>query len=96
MVVLCGGFAAGPADFAATELISWLSPAIILHAIATGVLEVSFNDGTPAAILGLGLQGAMSHIITGLYIAVTRRSSVLTRRWVAVGIGYGKYFPILK
>ncbi|MHB8405935.1 MAG: hypothetical protein ACYDCJ_10975 [Gammaproteobacteria bacterium] len=90
IAILWGGIVAGTIDIGAAALINGLSPVIILHAIASGLLgKASFNEGAPAAILGLGLQWGMSLIIAGLFVAATRRLPVLTRRWIASGSGYG-------
>lgn len=90
IAILWGGFVAGTIDIGAAALINRLSPVIILHAIASGLLgKTSFNEGAPAAILGLGLQWGMSLVIAGLFVAATRRLPALTRRWIAGGSGYG-------
>ncbi len=90
IAILWGGFVAGTIDIGAAALINWLSPVTILHAIASGLLgKTSFNEGAPAAILGLGLQWGMSLIIAGLFVAAARRLPALTRRWIASGSGYG-------
>ena len=88
--IFCGGFIAGTLDIGAASLINWLSPVIILHAIASGLLgKASFHDGAPAALLGLGLQWAMSLVIAAVYVLGVLRLSALTHHWMAGGVVYG-------
>jgi hypothetical protein len=85
-----GGFIAGTIDIGAAALINKVSPYIILQAIAGGVLgKASFGEGTPAALLGLLLQWAMSLLIAWLFVFATRALPVLKRRWLAAGLAYG-------
>jgi hypothetical protein len=54
-----GGLIAGTIDIGAATLINLVSPIVILHAIASGVLgRASFTGGMPSAFLGLLLQWA--------------------------------------
>lgn len=86
----CAGFTAGTIDIGAACLINWLSPVVILHAIASGVLgRPSFHGGAASAVLGLFLQWGMALVIAGVYVAAARRLPWLTRRWIATGIVYG-------
>ncbi len=88
--VLVGGLVAGTIDIGAASLINWLSPIIILHAIASGWLgKTSFHDGTPAALLGLVSQWCMALIIASIYALSAIRLPALKRRWLAGGFGYG-------
>ena len=88
--IFCGGFIAGTLDIGAASLINWLSPVIILRAIASGLLgKASFHDGAPAALLGLGLQWAMSLVIAAVYALGALRLSALTHHWMAGGVVYG-------
>ena len=76
--ILCGGFVAGTIDVGAAALIYWVSPIIILHAIASGILGKSaFIDGAPVAALGLGLQWAMSLLIAAVYVAGVHKIPLL-------------------
>jgi uncharacterized membrane protein YagU involved in acid resistance len=85
-----GGFIAGTIDVGAAALINKASPYIILQAIAGGVLgKASFSEGTPAALLGLLLQWAMSLLIAWLFVLASRALPVLKRRWLAAGLAYG-------
>jgi uncharacterized membrane protein YagU involved in acid resistance len=88
--ILWGGFIAGSLDVGSAALINWLSPVVILHAIASGLLgKESFQDGAPAAILGLFLQWGMSLIIAAIYVLASLRLGWMNRRWAASGIAYG-------
>jgi uncharacterized membrane protein YagU involved in acid resistance len=85
-----GGFIAGTIDIGAAAVINKVSPYIILQAIAGGVLgKASFSAGTPAALLGLLLQWAMSLLIAWLFVFATRALPVLKQRWRAAGLAYG-------
>ncbi|MEW9572629.1 hypothetical protein ABQJ54_12795 [Rhodanobacter sp. Si-c] len=88
--ILCGGFIAGTIDIGAAALINHLSPAMILHAIASGVLgNASFQAGAPAAWLGLGLQWAMSLLIAAIFVMAATRMTWLRGRWPLAGLAYG-------
>lgn len=64
VAILLGGFIAGTIDIGAAALINWVSPILILHFIAGGLLgKAALGGGTPVALLGLLLQWAMSLII---------------------------------
>jgi len=90
LAILCGGLVAGTIDIGAAALISHLNPAVILHAIASGVLgKASFVDGASAAWLGLGLQWAMSLLIAGIFVTAATRMTWLRRRWLPAGLAYG-------
>jgi uncharacterized membrane protein YagU involved in acid resistance len=90
LAILCGGFVAGTIDIGAACLINWVSPLLILHSIASGLLgKASFSGGVPAAILGLCLQWGMAIIIAAVFAVAARRFPALTRRWLASGAGYG-------
>jgi hypothetical protein len=85
-----GGFIAGTIDIGAAALINRVSPYIIMQAIAGGLLgKASFSDGTPAALLGLLLQWAMSLLIAGIYVSASSRMPALKRHWLPAGIAYG-------
>ena len=90
LAILCGGLVAGTIDIGAAALISHLNPAVILHAIASGVLgKASFVDGASAAWLGLALQWAMSLLIAGIFVTAATRMAWLRRRWLPAGLAYG-------
>ncbi|MGA9852668.1 MAG: hypothetical protein WBR15_07030 [Gammaproteobacteria bacterium] len=88
--VLSGGLIAGTIDIGAASLINWISPVIILHAIASGILgKASFNEGLPAALLGLGLQWAMALLIATIYRVGTYKLTWARQHWVPAGVIYG-------
>lgn len=88
--ILCGGLVAGTIDIGAAALINRVSPVVILHAIASGVLgKASFQAGAPAAWLGLGLQWAMSLLIAAIFVAAATRMAWLRNRWLLAGSVYG-------
>lgn len=90
LAVLCGGFIAGTIDIGAASLINWLSPVIILQAIASGILgKPSFYDGIPSAVLGLFLQWGMALLIAAIYVNASRGIPRLRERWVVWGLAYG-------
>ena len=87
---LLGGFIAGTIDVGSACLINWLSPEMILHSIASGLLgRSSFFGGLPTAALGLVLQWAMSIVIAAIYVIAARIAPVLSRAWIACGLAYG-------
>jgi uncharacterized membrane protein YagU involved in acid resistance len=88
--VLLGGLIAGTVDIGAASLINKLNPAVILQAIASGVLgKASFRMGLTSAILGLVLQWAMSVLIAAIYVGAARPLPILRRRWIGAGLAYG-------
>jgi uncharacterized membrane protein YagU involved in acid resistance len=89
--VLCGGLIAGTLDIGGAALIYQVSPIIVLHAIAAGVLgpQASFYGGLPTAALGLVLQWAMSLLIAAIYVLAARRLPWLLQRWKLWGPLYG-------
>ncbi|MGH8306743.1 MAG: hypothetical protein ACRER0_00565 [Gammaproteobacteria bacterium] len=94
--VLLGGFIAGTIDIGAASLINWLSPIVILRAIASGLLgKAAFHEGVPAALLGLGLQWAMGILIAAIYMLGTYRFTRLRQRWIPMGVGYGAVILIV-
>ncbi|MDB5361498.1 MAG: hypothetical protein JWO51_2795 [Rhodospirillales bacterium] len=88
--IIVGGLVAGLVDVGAAALINWVDPTVILRAIATGVLgKAAFRGGWQAALLGLGLQCAMSIVIAGLYVGVVSRSKWLRQHWILAGLVAG-------
>jgi uncharacterized membrane protein YagU involved in acid resistance len=88
--ILVGGFIGGSIDIGSAALINWLSPVIILHAIASGVLgKESFQGGAAAALLGLFLQWGMALLIAAIYVLASRKLKWMNRHWEAAGIAYG-------
>ncbi len=85
--ILVGGLVAGTVDIGAAALINSVSPVIIVHYIASGLLgKAAFSVGAPAAYLGLILQWAMSVVIAAIYWFVTARMPRLRERWWLGGL----------
>ena len=85
--VLTGGLVAGTLDIGAAALINRVSPVLITHYIASGVLgKASFSVGAPAAYLGLVLQWLMSVAIAAIYWSVTARLPRLREQWWLGGL----------
>ena len=85
--ILVSGLIAGTLDIGAASLINSLSPVVILHFIATGILgKAALSAGADAAWLGLILQWAMSVIIAAIYFIVTAWLPTLRRKWVQGGL----------
>jgi hypothetical protein len=85
--IVVGGLAAGTLDIGAAALINRVSPVLIAHYIASGVLgKASFSIGAPAAYLGLILQWAMSLVIAAIYWSATARVPKLRERWWLGGL----------
>lgn len=85
--ILLGGLVAGTLDVGAASLINRVSPDLILHYIASGVLgRASFSAGVWAACLGLLLQWAMSVLIAAIYWRVTAGMPRLRERWWLGGL----------
>jgi len=92
--ILAGGLIASSIDIGAAALINWISPAIILRYIASGLIgPQALHLGTFGAVLGLLLQWLMGIIIAAifvlgaLFIGPGRLSS--SGRWIAAALGYG-------
>ena len=85
--ILLGGLVAGTLDIGAAALINRVSPVLIAHYIASGVLgKAAFAVGAPAAYLGLLLQWAMSIVIAAIYWFVTGRMPRLRAKWWLGGL----------
>jgi hypothetical protein len=88
--IFIGGFIGGSIDIGSAALISWLSPVVIMQAIASGLLgKASFQDGAAAAVLGLILQWGMALLIAAIYVLASRRLAWMNRHWEGAGIVYG-------
>jgi hypothetical protein len=80
--VLSAGLVAGTADIVVACLIYRLSPGVILHSIASGLIGKSaFAGGVATALLGLVLQWIISILIAMIYLAVTVPLPHMRRRW---------------
>lgn len=85
--ILTGGLVAGTIDIGAAALINRVSPVLIAHYIASGVLgRAALSAGPSAAYLGLLLQWAMSVIIAAFYWLVTGGMPRLRARWWLGGL----------
>lgn len=89
--ILLGGFVAGTIDIGSAALINQVSPVLILHYIAAGVLGpgAALAGGASVAILGLVLQWAMSLIIAAIFVLAAQRMRALARAWLSWGMAYG-------
>ena len=85
-----GGLFAGTIDIGSACAINGLSPMVILHAIASGLLgAASFRGGWPTALAGLLLQWLMSWLIAAIFVTAASRLGWMMRRWIAAGVAYG-------
>jgi hypothetical protein len=85
--VLVAGLISGTVDVGSAAVINALSPIVILHAIASGLIgKASFDGGAATALLGLLLQWAMSILIAAAYLATTARLPGMRRRWTSTGL----------
>lgn len=88
--ILAGGLIAGTLDIGAASSINWVSPVLILHYIASGILGArAFTVGVAATYLGLVLQWLMSILIAAIYFFVTSRWRSLRARWRLGGLSAG-------
>lgn len=88
--IICGGLLAGTVDIGAASLINWLSPFVILQAVASGLLgRESYHGGVSTAVLGYALQCAMSVLIAACFAIGTRLVPALRARWLEAGLGFG-------
>ena len=89
-VAIFAGLLAGTIDIAAACLINWVTPAPILRVIASGLIGRHAVHGGPWIVaLGLILQWMMSILIAAVFVLAAGKASMLRRRWVLAGIGYG-------
>jgi hypothetical protein len=91
MAILLGGTIAGIIDIGAACLINMLEPVVILHVIAAGLIgrDAARAGGLPTAVLGFGLQIAMSLIIAAIYNLGATLLPVLRRAWLPAGLTFG-------
>ena len=88
--ILLAGVIAGTIDIGAAALINAASIAVILKAIASGILgNASFEQGIEAESLGLFLQWAMSILIAAIFVITASWVNLLKRQWLAAGLAYG-------
>lgn len=85
--ILLGGLIGGTIDIGSASVISGLSPMVIVHAIASGLIgKASFSGGMATAFLGLFLQLAMGTLIAAIYMGATSAMPGMRRRWIPTGI----------
>jgi hypothetical protein len=88
--ILLGGLIAGTVDIGAAALINWVNIPRILQAIASGALgRASFEGGARSAVVGLGLQWAMSLVIAAIFVLAARALPGLRHGWALAGLAYG-------
>lgn len=89
--ILLGGVIAGTVDIFAPVLIYMISPIIVLHFIASGLIghDAAVNGGLGTAGIGLLLQWAMSVIIAAIYAGVTNFLPIFRRLWIVGGLVAG-------
>jgi len=88
--IVLGGVVAGTLDIGAAALINWASPALILRFVAGGLLgKTALDGGAAIALLGYGVQIAMSLIIAAIYVGASGRLAWLRERWIAAGLAFG-------
>ena len=89
-LALVAGCLIGLLDVGMASLINFASPAIVLKAIAGGVLgKPAFDGGAATVLLGLVLQVAMSAIIAALYFMAARYAPKLADQPWLFGAAYG-------
>lgn len=87
---IIAGLVAGIIDIGAAALINHVGPALILQAIASGVIGIkSYAGGAATILLGLALQLAMSIVIAGIYALAATRLAWLRSRAVLAGLAFG-------
>lgn len=80
--IIVAGLIAGTLDVGSASLINLVSPVLILHYIASGLLGArAFVVGAEATWLGMILQWLMSILIAAIYFGVTSRLRPLRARW---------------
>jgi uncharacterized membrane protein YagU involved in acid resistance len=88
--IALGGLVAGTIDIGAAALINFVSPLLILHFIAGGLLGKSaLAGGAAVELLGLALQWAMSLMIAAVYLVACGWLPILRRLWIGGGLAYG-------
>jgi hypothetical protein len=88
--IALGASVIGLADLLAASAINGVAPPRVARAVAAGLLGPAARDGgSPAALLGVGLQVAMSILIAAIYVGLAARVPRLAARpWLA-GLLYG-------
>ncbi len=87
---LGAGLVAGTMDIVVAAAINSASPALILRAIASGLLgAAAYRNAEWVIVLGLVLQWIMSFIIAAVFVLASERLPILLRRWTLAGLAYG-------
>jgi hypothetical protein len=91
--ILSGGLIAGTLDLTYAVLFcAWrgIKPIRVPQAIASGLLGVkSFQEGIPAATLGVALHFLVAVTAAAVYYGASRKLKLLTREAVLCGMLYG-------
>jgi hypothetical protein len=89
--ILLGCFIADTIDIGAAALIYLVSPIIVLHSVASGLIgrPAAAGGGLETAALGMVLQWGMSLIIAGVYVIASNVVPLLKRLWLVCGLAYG-------
>ncbi len=91
--ILSGGLIAGILDLTyAIVFCAWrgIKPIRVPQAIASGLLGVkSFQEGIPAATLGVALHFLVALTAAAVYYAASRKLKLLTREAILCGMLYG-------
>jgi hypothetical protein len=88
--IVVGALIAGSVDILVASAIYEASPAVILQAIASGLIgRASYDGGVGTMALGLMLQWLMSLIIAAIYGAAAVQMPVLFDKPVRFGALYG-------
>jgi hypothetical protein len=91
--ILWGTLAAGTLDISAAILVYMPRGIVaerVLQSVAGGILgRAAYENGTPAAILGLLLHFSIMSVIVSAFVLASRRFSWLTQDAVAYGALYG-------
>ncbi|MGC1303152.1 MAG: hypothetical protein WA840_12330 [Caulobacteraceae bacterium] len=87
---LLGGLAAGAIDIGAASLITGKTPFLVLKVIAGGLIgRAALKGGAMTALLGAGLQEAMSLAIAAAFVGASLALPTLRKQWIAAGMTYG-------
>lgn len=93
LTVALAGFLAGALDLAFALIFygyQGVAPGRLLRGIAAGVLGPNaFTAGPWATVLGAALHFAIAGCAAFIFYAASGRLSVLRRRWVVCGAGFG-------
>jgi hypothetical protein len=91
--ILWGGTVAGIMDISDAIIVSsffGVAPSRVLQSVASGLLgRDSFSGGMSTAALGLGLHFFIAFTVATIYVLVSRKLPLLTRRPLLSGAIYG-------